>query len=191
VATIGVAPKSKAIKVTGWQDRRFTLEDLPREFSNPSTNIGVLLGEPSGGLYDVDIDCTEALAVADAFLPATGAEFGRKSKLRSHRFYICTGVDEGTRQFRDPNLGKKDEKSMLIELRGSGGQTMLPPSVHPFGEAVEWASPTIAPAEITHPELLRATQRTAAAALLARYYPNEGSRNAASMALSGALLRGG
>jgi len=191
---LALPPKSKVIKVTGWQERRLTLEDLPREFSNLNSNIGILLGEASGGLYDVDIDCVEALAVADAFLPTTGAEFGRKSKPRSHRFYICTGIDGGTRKFPDITRKKdeeqKDEKSMLIELRSSGGQTMVPPSVHPFGEAVEWASSAIAPAEITYPELLRAIQLTAAA-LLVRYYPLEGLRNDAALALAGALLRGG
>jgi hypothetical protein len=27
---------------------------------------------------------------------------------------------------------------MLVELRGTGGQSMCPPSLHPCGEKVEW-----------------------------------------------------
>ena len=48
-------------------------------------NVGVVLGRASNGLVDIDIDGTEALALADVFLPQTGMEFGRKSKPRSHR----------------------------------------------------------------------------------------------------------
>jgi hypothetical protein len=48
-------------------------------------NIGVQLGRASGGLTDVDLDCTEVLALADDFLPFTNAIFGRRSKRRSHR----------------------------------------------------------------------------------------------------------
>ena len=52
-------------------------------------NIGVVLGDPSDGIVDVDIDRVEALPLADFFLPQTEMVFGRKSKPRSHRIYKC------------------------------------------------------------------------------------------------------
>src|SRR5687767_10542385 len=36
----------------GWQDERWTVEDVPRLWTN-GQNIGVLLGVPSGGMIDV------------------------------------------------------------------------------------------------------------------------------------------
>jgi Bifunctional DNA primase/polymerase, N-terminal len=164
---------------------------LPQEFKNPAANLGLLLGDASGDLLDSDIDSDEALALADMFLPSTGAEFGRQSKPRSHRLFRCPGAGKGTEQFRDPAKSKNDPKAMLVELRGSGGQTMAPPSIHPTGEAVEWNTDGIKPAEISYLELHRRTARLAAGALLVRYYPAKGSRNHAAMGLAGALLTGG
>src|SRR5579872_508200 len=59
---------------------------------NSDKNIGVVLGDASKGLVDIDIDDIEALALADVFLPETGMEFGRKSKPRSHKIYRCRGA---------------------------------------------------------------------------------------------------
>jgi len=47
----------------GWQRLRLTEDDLPKYFSN-GNNIGLLLGEPSGGLVDVDCDWAEAASLA-------------------------------------------------------------------------------------------------------------------------------
>ena len=97
---------------------------------NGSCNIGVVLGDASNGLVDVDIDRVEALPLADFFLPQTDMIFGRKSKPNSHRIYKCP----------EPGRCKKwaDDAGVIVELRGNGGQTMFPPSVHPSGEHVEF-----------------------------------------------------
>jgi hypothetical protein len=39
----------------------------------------VILGPPSSGLTDIDLDCPEAIGLASYFLPRTGAVFGRAS----------------------------------------------------------------------------------------------------------------
>jgi hypothetical protein len=107
------------------------LEHLAWQF-NKYANIGVILGEASGGLVDVDLDCREAVALADEFLPATAAVFGRVGKPRSHRLYRVTGACA--------TMAWKHKGEMLLELRGDGGfQTVFPPSVHKdTGEHVEW-----------------------------------------------------
>jgi len=92
-------PRSKKPIGEGWQDQRLELADLPREFFG-DRNIGLLLGGPSGGLADVDLDCNEALALAPAFLPTTAAIFGRRSKPHSHWLYQVTPTDFRTTQFR-------------------------------------------------------------------------------------------
>ncbi len=47
----------------GWESVRITEADIPRHFNGHPTNVGVLLGEPSGGIVDVDLDCLEAAAL--------------------------------------------------------------------------------------------------------------------------------
>ncbi len=125
-APIPVPAGSKVPVLKGWTDMRLAEADLPRHF-NGTGNIGVLLGEPSGWLVDVDLDCEEAVALAPAFLPPTGAKSGRPGKPLSHWWYVCEGAK--TRKHQDPA-----SKKMIVELRSTGAQTVVGPSVHPSGE---------------------------------------------------------
>ena len=124
------------------------------------------------------------------FLPVTAAVFGRKSKPRSHHFYI-TGLHE-----TDTEAGiafAEKDGAMLVELRtggaGKGSCSMVPPSMHTkSGERVTWDSegePSPEPGE----ELKRRVALLAAAALLVRHYPVEGKRHAAALVLGGVLAR--
>src|ERR1700730_6714609 len=128
--------------ITGWQNFSAAIEDIPRLFGN-GENIAVRLGSQSGGLTDIDLDCDEALNLADLYLPATGAVFGRKSKPRSHWLYAAPGaVFEA---FSDPISGE-----MLVELRTDGRDggahlSLLPPSIAD-GQRREWHGDVIAPA---------------------------------------------
>src|SRR5262245_20573425 len=72
--------------IPDWPNLRIGKKELPNYFDNES-NIGVLLGEASGGLNDVDLDCDEALALAPIYLPNTELVHGRPSKPDSHRYY--------------------------------------------------------------------------------------------------------
>src|SRR5438105_3993081 len=98
---IPVPFKSKNPNRQGWQGERYTLEDIPRVFNGKPQNMGLLLGEPSDGLVDVDADSKEAVRLAPHVLPKTNAIFGRTSKRRSHYFYLASPLVETT-QFRDP-----------------------------------------------------------------------------------------
>ena len=82
-APIPVPAGTKIPVLKGWQTLRLDEPDLPQHF-NGTGNIGLLLGEPSGWLVDVDLDCEEAVALAPEFLPATGAKSGRPGKPASH-----------------------------------------------------------------------------------------------------------
>ncbi len=165
-----------------WQEFRATPETVDQTFP-PDSNIGLLLGGPSGNLLDVDLDCAEALRLADHFLPQTGLVHGRPSKPASHRFYRC---DEpgAIEQFKDPAT-----KAMLVELRGQGGQTVIPPSLHPDGERLAWVSYGD-PSSLKLTDLRRAVRRLAAACLLVLSYP-EHNRHEFTLALAGFLIRGG
>lgn len=170
-----------------WQKTVLSDGDLRANFVN-GRNLGLLLGSPSGGLVDIDLDHAAALIVAPHFLPPTPFVFGRATKPRSHWMYIVEPVPK-TQQFQMP------EGDMIVELRSTGAQTMVPPSKHPDGETVSLAdAEAILPDPPTHieaQELIRAVRRIAAASMLAANWPTVGSRQDAALALAGGLLRAG
>jgi len=129
IAVIPVPPRSKRAVLDGWSSLRLTDAQLPSYFCGEE-NIGLLLGEPSDWLVDVDLDCGEALRVAPHVLPATLCKTGRPSNPDSHYWYRAVGAK--TRQFRDPFTNE-----MVIELRSTGAQTVVGPSIHPSGEAYD------------------------------------------------------
>lgn len=144
----------------GWQHLRISADQAVHHF-NSCGNIGILLGEPSGGLVDVDLDCAEAVKLAEQFLPTTDAVTGRPSRPRSHRWYIAPGLR--INQFRDPFTD-----DMILEVRGTGGQTLVGPSVHPEGERYDMLDDDPAAVE---PEELVAAARALAVAVLRQRYP--------------------
>lgn len=171
----------------GWQKERWSRDDLLRCFNN-GQGVGLLLGEPSGGLIDVDLDCAKALAIADAILPPTDMVSGRASAPQSHRWYNCAPLI-ATAQFKDPSMADSDARAMIVELRSTGGQTVAPPSVHPSGEIYQWYG-DLAPAPIAGNDLLKSVSKLAACALVARHW-QFGQRHNTSLALAGMLLRAG
>jgi hypothetical protein len=55
-------------------------------------NVGILTGEPSGGLVDVDCDAPEAAQAAAELLPPTGLVSGRAGNPASHYWYQIAGA---------------------------------------------------------------------------------------------------
>ncbi|MDX9911235.1 MAG: bifunctional DNA primase/polymerase [Phycisphaerales bacterium] len=125
-APIPLPAGEKKPVIRGWNALRLSEGDLPLHF-NGTGNIGLLLGEPSGWLVDVDLDCDEAVELAEQYLPPTGAVTGRPSRPGSHRWYVCERA--ATVKRKDPASG-----AMLVELRSTGAQTVVGPSLHPDGE---------------------------------------------------------
>ncbi len=124
---VPIPPGQKGPCTKGWQRLRLAEAELPAHF-NGRGNIGLLLGEPSGGLVDVDLDCPEARALVAEHLPSTPAKTGRLSAPESHWWYIVAGAVSSARH-RDPV-----DKSVIVELRSTGQQTLVGPSIHPSGE---------------------------------------------------------
>ena len=178
---IPVPARSKAPTMADWPNFRVH-GDAANFFPEPG-NVGILLGEPSGGLVDIDLDAAESLALAPHFLPKTEAIFGRSSKSRSHFLYVVDSPPVTTR-FCDI------DGASLVELRSTGSQTIFPPSTHPSGETIAWDEEGEA-AKAEGSQLFRALQHLAAATSLVRHYPAAGSRHDLALALSGALVRAG
>ena len=161
-ALVTIPAGQKGPRIKDWQTREFTPADFP-----PGGNVGLILGPRSGELVDIDLDCAEALALADIYLPATGGVFGRASKPRSHRLFVAPGA--AYEAFADPVTG-----ATILELRAQGRdggahQTVVPPSVHPSGEAIEWDDDKIAPSVFDAAKLRRRCAYLAVACLVSRY----------------------
>jgi hypothetical protein len=170
----------KAPEVKDWVKRSFEESDFEVD-----SNIGIRLGDPSGHLVDVDLDCPEAVAAAPTLMVPTLRKHGREGVGVSHYWYISKGVK--SERWLDTD-GK-----VLVELRSTGGQTVAPPSLHPSGERLFWlvdGQPSDLPGELppsVEPELLHlAARSTATVALLARHWPT-GSRHVCARDAAGFL----
>lgn len=160
----------------GWLKRTFT----PDDFETASCNIGAKCGAPSGHKVDVDLDAKEAVRAAD-LLPITRTH-GRPGKPNSHHWFICADL-KNTIQFKDPITGE-----MLCELRGTNGQTAVPPSTHPSGEVLEWGERRRPFLPMAAADLQRHVACVATVALFARHWPS-GSRHEAALHIGGFLAR--
>lgn len=190
-ALVRIPPLTKAPLDLNWP----TIDYRPEDFA-PGDNVGVKLGAPSGNLVDIDCDCPEAIALAPLFLPPT-ATFGRYGLTKTppavhglgcgvtrHYLYTCAG--QRTQKF----------KAAHLEIRGTGGQTVIPPSIRgianddPPGETEQpifWTS-SIPVQPITEADLFRVVGMLGAATVIARAWPKlEGGRHDACLALAGAL----
>lgn len=168
-----------------WVNLRYSSDRELEDAFPEGMGLGVVLGAASGNLVDVDLDCDEARRLARSFLPRTPLTHGRESSPDSHFWYVVD-VEVATKQFKDPT-----NKSMLLELRSTGGQTNIPPTIHPSGEALEWSDDNADPAEISKGRLLTHVKALAAATLLAKHWPASGGRHDATLALAGGMLRSG
>jgi DNA polymerase I-like protein with 3'-5' exonuclease and polymerase domains len=190
--SLGLAPiplplRAKDPGYPNWQALRVTPDTLDAHFpEHLESNIGVLNGGPSRNTIDVDLDVPEARTVAAHLLPPTGWVFGRDTSRRSHWIYQ---VDRPFQQAQQAYLDL--DGTMLCELRGDGGLTVYPPSRHlGTGELIAWERFTT-PATVALDDLQRAMGELAAAAILARHWPDRGNRDRAAMALAGGLARAG
>lgn len=156
----------------------------------PDDNIAWRLDD----LIDVDLDCTEARAMASILLPTTFARSGRPSAgIPSHWFY--SAADAEYQKFEDPMSG------VLLELRASHKfYTMVPPSLMPTSrdgfptERLAWfghngSIGTSAPPKVEGPTLQRACVLLAVACLLVRGLGRYGFGHEARLEVAGFLLR--
>lgn len=140
LAIVSIRPGEKLPGYAGW-----TLQSLePHDFRR-GDQVGLILGRLSGDLVCVDLDSAGALARADEFLPPTVMVEGRPGKRRSHRYYRVTNVPPELTAGPDVagGIGGPRIRHFAgggIDLIGTGGQVVAPPSLHPSGERREWES---------------------------------------------------
>mgnify|MGYP000620519200 FL=1 len=135
------------------------------------SNVNIATGGDSL-IVDVDLDCPEALELADAFLNPTGMMFGRESTPRSHRLYKVIDLNKKhTRAYFD---FKDKEKSMLVELRANKHYTMCG-GQYDNGEKVVWDKCDM-PVEITYDTLHKQLSKLAVACVVLRKAPTPGTK---------------
>lgn len=204
-----VSRHSKSPSMTGWTKLRWPDpttdtgegEDAVRaafeEYTaGGSTNLGILLGEASGDLIDVDLDHPAAARLKSYLLPRTAAVHGRKTSRKSHYWYRAKpGTLPATRRLRIPDKSGRGS-GVSVEIRGNGAQTLVPPSIHPAtAETYEWEGKPWGgdegPAVVDGTELLAQVILLGLCAVLLDAWPGPGQRHDAYVALAGGLLRYG
>ena len=190
---------------TRWDpyDTTRLIEAFTAAQGNGATSVGLLLGEPSRGLIDIDLDHPKASLLREYFLPPTAMRSGRVGHPVSHMWYRIEATDEtplpATRRHKMPG------GSVSVEFRSTGSQTLIPPSLwwpkdpHPAmpdqHEVYRWegepwggeAGPTV----IGAAKLQAQTALLGLGCVLIDKWPLEGGRHDAYLALAGALLRYG
>lgn len=193
----GKKPYGPSWTHTRWDGEEAIRETFDAHAQDRVTGVGLLLGEPSGGLVDVDLDHPKALRLRDHLLPPSSMATGRAGRPRSHRWYVVKDGLPATRQYRTP------AREMIVELRSTGAQTVIPPSTWwPSGwkpgdptELYRWEGPAWGgaqgPALIDGRKLAVQVGTLAIGALLLEHWPSKGGRHDAYLALAGGLLRFG
>ena len=69
LAPVPVAHGEKGPKFSNWQNTKLTTTDAASYFEDPKGNVAIIMGELSGGLVDIDLDCPEAVRAAGELLP--------------------------------------------------------------------------------------------------------------------------
>ena len=182
---IPVKSKDKAPCNAGWPSLRIPFEELGQHFFG-DRNIGIVLGDASDGLVDIDLDSKEAVLLAPHFLPPTDCQFGRKSKPNSHWLYRVPVASRTKR---------KKDVDCIVEVRGTGGHTVFPGSFHYTGEPIEFSTPLTdggipQPANTTVEILNLAAIRISVGSVLLKNWQT-GKRHDLALAIAGYLARCG
>lgn len=202
---------------TNWQHLRFTSAEQARASfetyaAQNAPGIGLALGAASRGLIDVDIDSPVALRLREHFLPDTAMETGRPGNAHSHRWYLDANYNS---ESADPSEGlqstrryKLPDGEVTVELRSSGAQTVIPPSMwhpkkpgsrppeqywwegRPGRPPQPWGGED-GPTQIDGRVLAVQVALLHLGTVLLDVWPSEGGRHDAYLALAGGLLRFG
>lgn len=193
---VPIRSNDKRPPLGSWTALQIPDDELVERFTawaeDGSANIGLILGIPSGGLIDVDLDHPKTRRLKEHFLPPTPMRSGRAGRPDSHYWYQVDGAVPSTRQYLMPTIDGK-RGAVIVELRSTGSQTVIPPSIHPTGESYRWSGKPFGGAEgPSHHDGRKLIVQVASLALgvvLLDHWPTRGSRHEAYLALAGGLLR--
>ena len=179
---VPIPAKSKKPNTNSWTEKRFPTAGIQNHVANGG-NVGAKLGASDSPFIDVDLDCNEAVLIAQTYRLEGGKAYGRQSKPISHVFF----------QVNEPMKTQRFQfdEEVLAEVRGNGAQSLIPPSTHPSGEKLNWIDNVSAAWSVVKAEdVLTYGGEVAAAVLLTRRW-QEGSRHSLSLGLAGLLAKAG
>ena len=166
--------KSKVPAHANWQDEDKKLNEAIALFEAQKSNIGLLLGRKSN-IIDIDCDSQEAVIIASHLVKGHLASFFRGCS-SGHYLVRCEGGK--TTQFLD------DNGDTIIEMRGNGAQTMMPPSIHPDGQQLTFSEWNKDADEYHYDDINKMVHRIGALSLLLRKW-RKGSRHQLSLCIAG------
>lgn len=173
------------------EGREALIERFEEAHAKGATGVGLILGKPSKGLVDVDLDHPLTLRLARHFLPPTPMVHGRTSRAFSHYWYVVKDLENlpDTRRYKMPDT------SVSVELRSTGGQTVIPPTIHPSGEPYSWElepfGGDLGPYQVDGRKLAIQVAMLGLAAVVLENFPKRGARHEAYLNLAGGFLRFG
>ena len=170
-----LAAEQKTPVHNSWQTDTKSFDEVWDAHQANKSNIGLVLGNTSG-VMDIDCDSVEAVALMHHLADSYLGHF-KRSHDSAHYLFLC---EEGgkTVQLKHPDGG------VMIELRGDGGQTMVPPSTHPNGQQLsmkDWHSDA---SPHQYDSLYRIVHRVGVLGLLMRGW-HIGSRHQLSLSFAG------
>lgn len=142
---------------------KWTTGSLAPEEFGPNDQLGIICGPLSNGglfgysLVSIDLDSADAVRRGDEFLPHTHMTDGRPSKPRAHRYYLVPHASipawahsrapqssrAAIKRAGHPGPFKKrfthrGTRECVLDFLGTGGQCVVPPSLHDSGERRTW-----------------------------------------------------
>lgn len=159
--------------------------DLAKTFHpDYDANVGLALGEPSGGLVGVRVPTAQIADAVEVLLNPTGLKSGRERALSTTLFYQVQPVPESAAQTYSNSVP-------LWNLVSTGEVEEVEPSWDRAGVPVRW-SRFGAPAPVNGERLKRGLNELTATAIWVDLLPrNYLGRNKSAKALIGGLLRAG
>jgi hypothetical protein len=106
-----------------------------KDRGNPRYNVGMATGQPSGGIIVIDLDVHDDAANGIETLRDWEVNHGKlpetwQQETGSGGRQLFYRVSYEIRNSANAELG--------VDVRGDGGYVVMPPSIHPSGEAYEW-----------------------------------------------------
>lgn len=193
---IPLKPRSKEPKQIGYATKDYDLDDLS------GCNVGLMIDEKK---VDIDFDWPESRMLAPLLFNDHGQTFGWSRNGAITHFVYAAEIAKGV------NFELKDEPgapklsgphgNMILQVRTSAGgepyHAMIPPSVHPDGDTLEWnfdavtGERHISIKETDGKALVKTCAFIAGVSALARFYPAQGGRDEAMLGIVGCMVRAG
>ena len=170
-----LAAEQKTPVHNGWQTNTESFDEVWDAHQANRSNIGLVLGNTSG-VMDIDCDSVEAVALMHHLADGYLGHF-KRSHDSAHYLFLCKEGGK-TVQLAHP------EGRVIVELRGDGSQTMVPPSTHPDGQQLsmkDWHSDA---SHHQYDRLYQLLHRVGALALLMHGW-RVGSRHQLSLSFAG------